>query len=61
MLYVLRDGKQRPIGEIKHAIDPDLPASTLRDDLNLLRKFKLVRSGGTGRGAWWAIVGSPEA
>ncbi len=55
ILHVLRDGARHSLGEMQRAIDPELPSSTLRDDLNLLRKLHLVRSGGHGRGAFWQL------
>lgn len=55
ILHVLRDGAKHPLADIRYFFDAELPVSTLRDDLNLLRKLGLVRSGGYGRGAFWQL------
>lgn len=55
ILHVLRDGNRQSLGAIQRAVDPDLPDSTLRDDLKMLRSLSLVRSAGWGRGADWQL------
>lgn len=55
ILHVLCDGSMRGLGDIRKAVDPTLAASTLRDDLNLLRSLHLVRCRGRGRGAAWQL------
>lgn len=56
ILHFLQSGEKVRFGAIRSAVDPKLPDSTLRDDLNLLRELELVRSGGQGRGAWWMLA-----
>lgn len=54
VLHALRGGQKLRLDEIRQVVDPNLGKSTLRDDLNLLRSYGLVESGGHGRGAgWW--------
>lgn len=55
ILHVLRDGAKHSIGEIRQSVSARLSASTLRDDMILLRNLHLVRSGGQGRGAFWQL------
>jgi ATP-dependent DNA helicase RecG len=46
ILHYLRDGAKRPIGEIRRGIGVEVAASTLRDDLILLRSL-----------GWWTCLG----
>jgi ATP-dependent DNA helicase RecG len=55
ILFVLRDGELHGRGDIKQAIDPALPDSTLRDDLRLLRSLGLILSSGRGKAAGWRL------
>ena len=54
ILHALRDGDRRRSQYIREALDVNLPASTLRDDLVFLRSLGLIESAGRGAGAvWW--------
>ena len=55
ILHALRDRQRRPLREIKAAVDRNLPSSTLRDDLVLLRSLGLVESSGYGPAAGWRL------
>jgi ATP-dependent DNA helicase RecG len=55
ILHQLRDGRAYRIGDIRKEIKPIVPESTLRDDLILLRRLKLVKLIGHGRGAVWRL------
>jgi ATP-dependent DNA helicase RecG len=55
ILHYLRDGEKRRIGQIMQGIGMELPRSTLRDDLILLRSLGLVESLGAGRAATWRL------
>lgn len=62
VLHILSDGEKWKFGEIVKRFDPPLPASTLRDDLKLLRSLGLVDTGGRGPGArWWLVSPSSKA
>lgn len=60
VLFALRDGSQKGSRAIRDAIDPSLPATTLREDLNLLRKLGLIDGSGRGQGAVWWISTAVE-
>ncbi len=54
ILFALRDGVRLGSAAIRDAVDPQLPRTTLREELSLLRTLGLVDGDGTGRGAvWW--------
>jgi ATP-dependent DNA helicase RecG len=55
ILHYLRDGQQHRLGQIKAALEPNLPNTTLRDELILLRKLGLIESRGRGAGATWNL------
>ncbi len=55
ILHYLGDGQKRRLGQIMAGLGLDLPASTLRDDLILLRKLGLVESVGAGRASAWQL------
>lgn len=55
ILHQLRDGRRYRLGDIRKEIKPAVPESTLRDDLTLLRRLKLVKLIGHGRGAVWQL------
>jgi ATP-dependent DNA helicase RecG len=55
ILHFLRDGEKHRVGEILRGIGVELPRSTLRDDLILLRSLGVVQSIGSGRGAAWRL------
>lgn len=59
ILHYLRDGQRRRIGQIMEGIGIQLPPSTLRDDLILLRSLGLVELLGSGRGAAWRLKTLP--
>lgn len=59
ILFALRTGTRLGSKAIRLAIDPDLPPTTLREDLALLRKLRLIEGTGRGQGAvWWLKKGS---
>jgi ATP-dependent DNA helicase RecG len=55
ILHYLRDGEKRRLGQIMAGLGMDLPPSTLRDDLILLRSLGLVESVGAGRSSAWRL------
>jgi len=59
VFHCLRHGESRRLGQIKRALGPELPDSTLRKDLILLRDLGLLESSGHGRGAAWRLC-TPE-
>jgi ATP-dependent DNA helicase RecG len=56
ILHALRDGRKYAIRDIQSSLTPQPAAQTLRDDLNFLRKLKLVDHSGHGRGSFWWLV-----
>jgi ATP-dependent DNA helicase RecG len=60
ILHTLHDGRRRPLRVIKEAVAGNVPASTLRDDLILLRSLGLVESTGRGVGATWRLKSPPR-
>jgi len=55
ILHALRDGRAQSIGAIQGTLNPPPAKQILRDDLNLLRQFKLVQRRGRGRGSVWRL------
>jgi ATP-dependent DNA helicase RecG len=55
ILHFLRDGGKHRLGQIMRGIGVELPPSTLRDDLILLRRLGLVESVGAGRASAWRL------
>jgi ATP-dependent DNA helicase RecG len=54
ILHVLRDGGRLRSGEIRGKMAPSPAPSSLRDDLNLVRRLGLIEGAGWGVGArWW--------
>jgi ATP-dependent DNA helicase RecG len=58
ILHHLRDGQKRRLSQIMAGIGVDLPPSTLRDDLILMRSLGLVESLGAGRSSAWRLKAS---
>jgi ATP-dependent DNA helicase RecG len=55
ILHYLQDGERHPLREIMAGTGLDLPPSTLRDDLILMRNLGLVESVGAGRSSAWRL------
>jgi len=55
ILHFLRDGEKHRLSQIMEGIGVDLPPSTLRDDLILMRTLGLVESVGAGRSSAWRL------
>ena len=55
VLQVLSRTSQAAFGEIRREVNPDIADRTLRDDLLHLKRLKLIRSTGRGRGAVWIL------
>ena len=57
ILHLLSDGKKWKASEIAAALPTPTPATTLRDDLMMLRKLGLIETSGRGPGSRWFLKG----
>ena len=55
ILHILGDGTPRRSNDIRSRFEPNLPRTTLKDELALLRTLGLVSHSGRGAGATWRL------
>lgn len=55
ILLILSDGVPRQSLQIREQLDPGLPSTTLRDELNHLRRLGLLEGYGHAKGARWKL------